>query len=278
MTDEQCLLAAIIAKPESDTPRLVYADWLEDNSGTVICDYCGGSGKDRQPALIKVPRGTFVYKGPLGRCPKCDGNKSVPNGRSERAEFIRLGVDLATIRRCLWARRSDGSKYNNEFGRICPRIPSPCFYCEQRQSFEKRIAELLRTNIANWWPWFDYCLVEIRNVARGFIEEVGIGWKNWLAHHAEIRASTPLRKVRLTGMPSFAREREFWATVFINDHGKYESARWPGIKFEIIGEERPWPRNATREDYEDAMRLGALGAVASEADVRAILGLPPNSE
>jgi len=31
MNDGQCLLNAIIARPDDDTPRLVYADWLEEH-------------------------------------------------------------------------------------------------------------------------------------------------------------------------------------------------------------------------------------------------------
>src|SRR5215208_5695078 len=31
MSDEDALLAAIAAHPEEDTPRLVYADWLDEN-------------------------------------------------------------------------------------------------------------------------------------------------------------------------------------------------------------------------------------------------------
>jgi uncharacterized protein (TIGR02996 family) len=31
MTDEQALLATILAEPENDAPRLVYADWLDDH-------------------------------------------------------------------------------------------------------------------------------------------------------------------------------------------------------------------------------------------------------
>lgn len=34
MTTEQALLAAVIAKPADDSPRLVYADWLEENGQT----------------------------------------------------------------------------------------------------------------------------------------------------------------------------------------------------------------------------------------------------
>ena len=31
MTDDEALLAAIIADPDEDTPRLAYADWLQEN-------------------------------------------------------------------------------------------------------------------------------------------------------------------------------------------------------------------------------------------------------
>src|SRR5215203_2415404 len=31
MSDESALLAAILANPDEDTPRLVYADWLQEN-------------------------------------------------------------------------------------------------------------------------------------------------------------------------------------------------------------------------------------------------------
>ncbi|WP_171471338.1 TIGR02996 domain-containing protein [Frigoriglobus tundricola] len=30
--DEQALLAAVIAHPDEDTPRLMYADWLDENA------------------------------------------------------------------------------------------------------------------------------------------------------------------------------------------------------------------------------------------------------
>ena len=31
MTDRDALLAAITANPDEDTPRLIYADWLQEN-------------------------------------------------------------------------------------------------------------------------------------------------------------------------------------------------------------------------------------------------------
>src|SRR5207248_10529310 len=33
MSDERALLAAICAEPEEDTPRLAYADWLDEHGG-----------------------------------------------------------------------------------------------------------------------------------------------------------------------------------------------------------------------------------------------------
>src|SRR5215471_10058848 len=33
MTDRQALLAAIIAEPDEDTPRLAFADWLDEQGG-----------------------------------------------------------------------------------------------------------------------------------------------------------------------------------------------------------------------------------------------------
>src|SRR5262245_55597845 len=35
MSDERALLAAICAHPDEDTPRLMYADWLDDYAGSM---------------------------------------------------------------------------------------------------------------------------------------------------------------------------------------------------------------------------------------------------
>jgi uncharacterized protein (TIGR02996 family) len=39
MSDEDALLAAIIAAPDDDTPRLVYADWLDDHDQPACAEY-----------------------------------------------------------------------------------------------------------------------------------------------------------------------------------------------------------------------------------------------
>ena len=46
MTTESDLLKAVLAAPADDTPRLVYADWLEEYAGDIACPTCHGSGKE----------------------------------------------------------------------------------------------------------------------------------------------------------------------------------------------------------------------------------------
>lgn len=70
MTDQEGLLKAIHANPRENTPRLVYADWLDENAGMLVCPTCGG-------------RTGFNH------CPRCDGSGRVPDGRATSAAFIR---------------------------------------------------------------------------------------------------------------------------------------------------------------------------------------------
>ena len=98
MTDLDAILRAVLADPHDDTPRLVYADELNDLAGVVACPRCGGSGKhDLNPYELAVRYGTHRAGLILdaARCVACDGSGSVSNGLAERAEFVRAQVELA---------------------------------------------------------------------------------------------------------------------------------------------------------------------------------------
>jgi uncharacterized protein (TIGR02996 family) len=89
-TTESGLLRAILAAPDDDLPRLVLADCLDENAtASVPCDRCQTGG---------VCNGK-IYTGMDGMkwitCPKCNGRCHTGNGRAERAEFIRVQVELA---------------------------------------------------------------------------------------------------------------------------------------------------------------------------------------
>jgi len=84
VTDGDALLAAILAAPDEDTPRLMYADWLEENHVEWACG-CDGGAQDTGGT---TPWGEPVYQ----ECWHCEGTGRVSNGFRERAEFIRRSV------------------------------------------------------------------------------------------------------------------------------------------------------------------------------------------
>lgn len=83
MTAQDAFIRKILAEPADDTPRLVYADWLDEHAGTVPCPICRGPGFNRGG-----------LGGPIG-CTRCRGELAVSDGSRERAEFIRVQVELA---------------------------------------------------------------------------------------------------------------------------------------------------------------------------------------
>jgi uncharacterized protein (TIGR02996 family) len=88
------LLAAIDARPWDDTPRLAYADWLDETAGEVACAHCGGGGRQRWKNPSGQGRRSVVKS---GRCTFCCGSGRVPDGRRDRAEFIRVQCELGRL-------------------------------------------------------------------------------------------------------------------------------------------------------------------------------------
>jgi uncharacterized protein (TIGR02996 family) len=94
-TDEtgRLLLAAIIAHPDEDTPRLLYADWLEERDAAapeyVECPGCRGAGY-RPRMAFEDAGGLFVS------CEKCARACTVrATARRDHAELIRVQCELA---------------------------------------------------------------------------------------------------------------------------------------------------------------------------------------
>lgn len=82
MSEHDALLAAILESPADDTPRFVFADWLDEHAETVDCseDGCGNPAKG--------------WNG-FYPCSTCHGTGRIDNGYAERAEFIRVQIELA---------------------------------------------------------------------------------------------------------------------------------------------------------------------------------------
>lgn len=103
-TDGAALLAAVLARPADDTPRLVYADWLDDHDGAVTCPSCEGTGwTTREKAVVYgLESPVLIPDFATVGCPKCDGRRDrrgrgwAPSGAAGRAEFIRVQCDAAS--------------------------------------------------------------------------------------------------------------------------------------------------------------------------------------
>lgn len=245
MTDEQAFLAKIIAAPDDDVPRLVYADWLDGQASSSPCAACGGSGHPR-PTVADMPpvreRVTadgrierdqewpaFDYRIP--RCKACSGTGSIPDQLAARAEFIRVQCRTATCKMC------DGTGRN-------VMSPCPC------SLLNVRARDLLD---AHGHDWGGPGLAALKAAdphygetwVRGLLAEVSCTSAAWLAHGDAITAAHPVRTVRLTTWPEIESGmrgdrlvgREKWRLP-LHEHGArlpehLLGLEWPGVTFEL---------------------------------------------
>lgn len=230
MNEQQSFLDAILAEPEDDGLRLVYADWLEEN------------------------------------------------GQGERAEFIRVQIELH--QEWPWAGQSvkDGLT-------VAGREAHPQF-----ASLVDRERELLDT-IGSWpFRWFpgpssigtenvDHAPPRSGQICRGFVERITLSAEDWLRHADAITACQPIREVRLTTrlatdqifarIPDEMANRliEGWAIrrLFSEYVNGLLTAAWPRIKFTL-------PEHG-RGILRDAIEATQLGAEVDRAAIRAWAGL-----
>lgn len=93
-SDGAALLAAIVAQPGEDTPRLAYADWLAENPEQVPCFVCHGAGTLRSGYVKCDARGIHDTRREE-TCLNCAGTGTVlDTAAQDRAEFIRSQVEL----------------------------------------------------------------------------------------------------------------------------------------------------------------------------------------
>lgn len=109
---ESELLAAILQNPADDAVRLIYADWFDERSGVERCHHCAGLG----------------YTG-RSLCGFCATTGRVSSGYAERAEFIRVQVELATCDRLeidLYNEDTDWSECSGISAGWCPNCGDCC--------------------------------------------------------------------------------------------------------------------------------------------------------
>lgn len=108
--DEAAFLAKIRERPDDDTPRLVFADWLDEHTGEGPCPDAADHGRNRRcrrcdAVYVHIHKYSGCDSPGCGSeeeeeshptaCPTCNGTGRVSNGFRERAEFIRVQCELA---------------------------------------------------------------------------------------------------------------------------------------------------------------------------------------
>ncbi len=128
MTDtDRNFLASICAEPDSDLPRLVYADWLDEHGdprgefirlqcrlalGCTVCDGTGRNVMSPCPCSLLRSRERELLDGP---CHNCAWHDPLPHGGT-RWEYVRGFVSRLTISWQDWA------------GGLCPNGGSDAHY------------------------------------------------------------------------------------------------------------------------------------------------------
>jgi uncharacterized protein (TIGR02996 family) len=263
VNDGDALLATIVASPDEDTPRLVYADWLDENADAMApCPQCDRGDTQGSPKL---------WMSSCGACGGSGGVPAYPAARS-RAAFIRLNAPPMEFEPFLegWAIR------RGQIALLDSWISSA--RCVLREVADPKPRSV--------------------TISRGFVEAVSCVADWWLAHGDGIRAAHPVTRVRLTTMPDFEGESALGWRVAGDPQGKrfaptdvtakaakvapeerftrlivsgLLALRWPGVEFElpdhrrgIIGGPMNLLEDHTAGDMEAMRAAGYAAAVAAE--------------
>jgi uncharacterized protein (TIGR02996 family) len=179
------LLNAIIANPEDDAPRLIFADWLDENVVESCCFICDGLGGKIESV--------YGFKTDIIPCGNCHGTGRVSNGFAERAALIRC-----QIKHPRWFGDDTWmeSANKNEDGYLDALSWLKSSHCKD---------EFAATQDGNW-VWNKQRPDGIVGIVRrGFVDEIHCTLQQWLDHGKDIVREHPVTKVMATDKKPFQR-------------------------------------------------------------------------
>lgn len=128
------LAAAVLENPASDAVRLVYADRLDEVAVETWCARCNGSRIDPNESWQPLA-GTRL------KCRDCAGSGRTSDGNAERAEFVRVQVELAALSA---DRGGDGRTWKPE-------------ELKRRDALRRREKALIADHWLNWLAELSLC-------------------------------------------------------------------------------------------------------------------------
>lgn len=185
---------AIIAAPDDDAPRLVYADWLDENDGTEKCTKCNGEGwvytTHRLAEMDQDERCSTS-----ARCEVCDGKGSCANKFADLAEFIRVQCELAN---------------NNNCDITTDRIELLKHRQEQLLGFTHGGESMRHYNWKDWCGNVVNCAYRsirkedvLKIFRRGFVEQISCSMSHWMMHGPDIVRLHPITRVLINNKRPF---------------------------------------------------------------------------
>lgn len=124
MTTDTDFLTQIVRDPFDTSLRLIYADWLEEHQGAIVCPECNQRGWLDTPTRMPYD------------CNFCHGQGVISSTNGAKAEFIRVQCELAD------------TPQRQNCGLLKGSRDCGCDWCLLR----RRERELLESN---WTDWFD---------------------------------------------------------------------------------------------------------------------------
>lgn len=233
--EQRDLLNTIIANPEDDAPRLVYADWLDENDGTEECTKCSGEGwLHTLYRLAEMDKNEHCSTS--ARCEVCDGKGLHTNRFAELAEFIRVQCELANASGC---DLMTGGKNCDEFNKkLSPyKTQLICHKCNRIEWLKRRQEQLLgfapgggSMRQYNWKEWFGNAINFIHRSGRkedvlkmfrrGFVEQIACTMSDWMMYGPEIVQDHPITHVALSDFKTWTGQSDP-DNYFIFDAGHF---------------------------------------------------------
>lgn len=233
MTERDCFMARIIENPADDAPRLIFADWLEEQ------------GESERAEFIRVQIA-------LSR---------IPNIEITNAEQGKFTVHMQP--QAVQKLADEGRLFDPEFIREGHRKSEP---------LRQRERELLCAHHLEWRPDCSFgiqCRIELSYFRRGFVADVELPCSSWLTHGEQLLRSAPLERVTLTqaAIGGVRRESDMLVCpVFSWVHGSISltlqvrngelwywmepdrAGDWFGVRIFAVEGDIPAPRWASIED------------------------------
>lgn len=247
LTDREMFLAAILAAPDDDAPRLQFSDWLVEQAGEVECEQCAGQGDWNRHYK------TNPY------CGSCHGTGRVSNSNAEYGEFIRVQCELSAM----------NQRHHHECTSTIKRgIESRELRRRERELLEAHRNEWLKDTPGKMDAWSldepmpDYAYGIRCQFTRGFVSRVRCTERDWIAHGKKIVRQQPIEWVETDKRPyQVFPDFQYWWTPVENRGIDHDGSKIDWRIFDLINSEEGTLSCLRFKDFKsEAAAVAALSA------------------